>query len=171
VQAHALEAMRREKDTFFRHHPQSPLTPAQRKTFGGLRYYEPNPALVFDLVPEPFDEPEQVTFQTSTGDEQEYIRWARVSFVIDGRELGLTVFRSLDGGFFLPFTDAGRGSETYGAGRYIEPEPADGGRLHIDFNQAYNPYCAYNDAWSCPIPPAENHLPVHVRAGEMAFHD
>jgi len=62
--------------------------------------------------------------------------------------------------------DAGAGVETYPAGRYLEPERLDDGRFHVDFNQAYNPYCAYNDAWNCPITPAENRLKVAIRAGE-----
>jgi uncharacterized protein (DUF1684 family) len=164
-----LDDFRREKDAFFRDDPHSPLTPAQRRSFRGLRYYPENPALVFDLVPEVFAEPEVVTMQTSTGDEQTYLRWARVKFEVDGTAAGLTVFRDPHGGYFVPFTDAGRGSETYGAGRYLEPEETGDGRLHFDFNYAYNPYCAYNDAWSCPLPPAENHVPVPVRAGEMNF--
>lgn len=164
-----LAELRAAKDAFFRDDPHSPLLPQQRAAFRGLRYYPENPALVFEVEPEIFDQPGVVTMQTSTGDEQTYVRWARVRFTVDGREGALTVFRDAEGGYFLPFTDAGRGSETYGAGRYLEPEELAGGRLRLDFNLAYNPYCAYNDAWSCPLPPAENHLPFHVRAGEMTF--
>ncbi len=93
-------------------------------------------------------------------------------FRVDGAEAALTVYRDLEqGALFVPFRDATSGMESYGAGRYLEPEPAPGGRLHVDFNYAYNPYCAYNDAWSCPLPPAENTLRVPIRAGERAFHD
>jgi hypothetical protein len=71
---------------------------------------------------------------------------------------------------FLPFRDATSGRETYGAGRYLEVEPPgpDGG-VEIDLNYAYNPYCAYNPEWSCPIPPGENWLTVPIRAGERSF--
>jgi len=165
----ALSDFRAEKDAFFGGDPHSPLLPAQRPAFTGLRYYHEDPALAFEVQPEAFPDPEVVTMQTSTGDEQQYVRWARVSFTVDGQEGALTVFRDPNGGYFLPFTDAGRGSETYGAGRYLEPEPLPGGLLRLDFNYAYNPYCAYNDAWSCPLPPPENHLPFHLRAGEMNF--
>ncbi|NJO82052.1 MAG: DUF1684 domain-containing protein [Blastochloris sp.] len=75
------------------------------------------------------------------------------------------------GGLLLPFADALAGSETYGAGRYLEPELLDDGRVLIDFNRAYNPYCAYNDGWSCPLTPAENRLSVAIRAGERIFPD
>ena len=71
---------------------------------------------------------------------------------------------------FVPFRDATSGKETYGAGRYLEVEsPGPDGRVRVDFNAAYNPYCAYNPDWSCPIPPGENWLSVPIRAGEKTF--
>jgi uncharacterized protein len=82
----------------------------------------------------------------------------------------LTIFHN-ENGYFLPFTDALAGAETYGAGRYLEPEQLPDRRFRVNFNLAYNPYCAYNEAWSCPITPPENRLTVPVRAGEMVFHD
>jgi hypothetical protein len=167
----ALERFRREKDEVFRLDPDSPLDPAQRRSFTGLRYFPANPALDLTLNLEPYQPPSQVEIQTTTGEVRLYERYGRIAFAVDGREVGLTVYRSPDG-YFLPFADALAGKETYGAGRYLEPEPAPDGRLHIDFNLAYNPYCAYNARWSCPITPAENRLPVPIRAGEMIFeHD
>jgi len=71
---------------------------------------------------------------------------------------------------FIPFRDATSGKDTYGAGRYVEAEPLGKGRYLLDFNRAYNPYCAYNDDWRCPLPPAENWLTVAIRAGEKSFH-
>jgi uncharacterized protein (DUF1684 family) len=73
--------------------------------------------------------------------------------------------------FFLPFADSMAGSETYPAGRYLEVEELPGGNFLVDFNQAYNPYCAYNEQWSCPLTPAENRLKVPIRAGEKIFHE
>jgi uncharacterized protein (DUF1684 family) len=81
----------------------------------------------------------------------------------------LTLYRGTDGDLFLPLRDATSGDETYGAGRYLEPLMLDDGRVLVDFNYLYNPYCAYNDAWSCPLPPRENWLTVPIRAGEKAF--
>lgn len=72
-------------------------------------------------------------------------------------------------GFFLPFVDSLAGVETYPAGRYLEPVPLPVGRLLVDFNHANNPYCAYNDAWSCPLTPFENRMDVPLRAGEKLF--
>jgi uncharacterized protein (DUF1684 family) len=107
--------------------------------------------------------------QTTTGDVQTYERFGRVRFPVAGEEAALTIYRN-ENGFFLPFVDALAGNETYGAGRYLEPEELPDGTLLVDFNLAYNPYCAYNENWSCPITPAENRLKVPIRAGEKVFH-
>jgi len=87
---------------------------------------------------------------------------------VEGLPAQLTVYRN-ELGFFLPFVDSLAGGETYGAGRYLEPTELPDGRFEVDFNFAYNPYCAYNENWSCPITPAENRIKAPVRAGEMSF--
>lgn len=167
----ALTDFRAAKDAFYGSSPESPLLPEQKRAFSGLNYYEEAPEFAFELVPEPFAEQELIEMQTSTGEAATYLRWARISIPLEGGAVNLTVFRDPgSGSLFLPFQDAGRGVETYGAGRYVEAEGLDDGRLRVDFNYAYNPYCAYNDGWSCPLPPSENRLDVHVRAGEKVFH-
>jgi uncharacterized protein (DUF1684 family) len=163
-----LEEFRRGKDDFFTHDPNSPLTPAQRDDFHGLNYFPENPALRFEIELKPFTQQENVQLPTSTGDVKTYTRHARLSFPVDGQEVELTLFNSPHG-FFLLFVDSLAGSDTYGAGRYLEPEELPNGKLLVDFNLAYNPYCAYNDIWNCPIPPAENRLAVPIRAGEKVF--
>ncbi|MBM4415856.1 MAG: DUF1684 domain-containing protein [Chloroflexi bacterium] len=165
-----LDEFRCAKDEWPRTAQESPIPEAARATFAGLRYYPEVPALAFDVAPEPFAEREAVAMETSRGAPAEYERWARVRFAVDGAERALTVFRSLaTGELFLPFQDANAGGETYGAGRYLElPELGDG-RLWLDFNYACNPYCAYDECWSCPLPPAENRLVVAIRAGEHAY--
>lgn len=166
-EASELQTYRAAKDAFFRDEPESPLPASLRRTFHGLSYYAEAPSLVFEVTPEPYEEPEVIELGTSDGDTREYERWARVRFAIDGTEQSLTVFRQpYNGELFLPFVDAGAGSETYGAGRYLELPVLEDGRLLLDFNYAYHPYCAYNAAYACPIPPAENRLSVHIRAGE-----
>ncbi len=169
-----LDDMRAEKDHFFRDESQSPLTPEQRANFGGLKYFPEDPS--YDVVAElePFDEPDLVTLITSTGSVQDFYRVGHLHFSIAGAPQRLTLFQDEGGQYlFLPFTDATSGRETYGAGRYVEVEAAgiegDKTLIHIDFNQAYNPYCAYNEMWVCPIPPAENRLTAPIRAGEMAY--
>ena len=167
-----LDEFRAAKDDFFRSDHQSPLLPGQQASFDGLVYYDEHPALALELEPEPFASPETVEMQTSTGDVASYLRWARIRFEVDSETAELTVYRDAQSGaFFLPFQDANAGGETYGAGRYLEVEESEGGRLRVDFNYAYNPYCAYNERWSCPIPPAENRLTVAIRAGEKTFDD
>ncbi|MGE5597266.1 MAG: DUF1684 domain-containing protein [Hyphomicrobiales bacterium] len=168
----ALTEFRKAKDEFFRSHEQSPLDAEQRLGFHGLKYYDENPDLAVVATAEPFDPPEFVDMQTSTGDSATYLRWARVPFTVDGQQAELTVYRDpASGDLFLPFQDANAGGETYGAGRYLDVHDLGGGRLLLDFNYAYNPYCAYNDAWSCPLPPPENRLRVPIRAGEKTYHD
>ncbi len=162
------EAFRRQKDEFLRSSPYSPLTPAQQRTFSGLRYFPPNPELTLVVESEEFPEKTFVSMQTTTGDVQTYERFGEFRFRVEVQEARLTLYRS-DQGFFLPFSDALAGKETYGAGRYLEPEELADGRFVVDFNLAYNPYCAYNDAWSCPITPPENRLKVAIRAGEKIF--
>src|SRR4030042_54433 len=86
----------------------------------------------------------------------------------DGQIAELTIYQS-ESGWFLPFVDNLASKETYPAGRYLEPEPLGNDRFRVDFNLAYNPYCAYNDLWSCPLTPFENRLKVPIRAGEKLF--
>ncbi|MEB2334876.1 MAG: DUF1684 domain-containing protein [Anaerolineaceae bacterium] len=164
-----LDEFRKEKDEHFAHDPQSPLTPEQRRDFKGLHYFPENDSLRFEVQVEPFENRQTITMGTSTGGAQEYTRFGRFKFQADGQDAELTIYRA-DYGFFLPFIDALAGAETYPAGRYLEPEALPGNRFLIDFNVAYNPYCAYNERWSCPITPAENRLKVPIRAGEKLFH-
>ncbi len=165
-----LEEFRAGKDDFFAHHPQSPLTPEQKRNFRGLSYFPENESLRLEVKLDPFPEPDRIEMQTSTGDVQVYQRIGRIKFPVDGQEAGLTIYQS-EHGYFLPFVDSLAGEETYPAGRYLEPEPLPGDRFLVDFNLAYNPYCAYNDAWSCPLTPFENRLKVPIRAGEKLFHE
>ena len=164
-----LEKYRRQKDKFFKSDPDSPLSKAQKQAFKGLKYYPENPALRFDAQVEPFAEHMHVHMQTSTGDVQEYVKYGTFQFEVDGQPAVLTVYTAEDGGAFLPFADATSGTETYGAGRYLDLEHHGGDRYHVDFNLAYNPWCAYSPEYSCPIPPKDNRLQVPIRAGEKDF--
>ena len=163
-----LDMFRAEKDAFFGGNMQSPLTREQRKDFKGLRYFPENEALRLEVKVEEFPDKDQFNMQTSTGDVQVYERFGKFRFDVEGEQAELTIYRSQHG-FFLPFVDSLADVETYPAGRYLEPEPLPGGRFIVDFNYAYNPYCAYNEMWSCPITPAENRLKVAIRAGEKLF--
>ena len=165
---HAYQEFRASKDAFFARHPQSPLTPEQKDVFQGLAYFDENPELRFELPIERFPEGDAIKVQTSTGQEQTYRRYGRFRFEVEGQPAELTLYAGPNG-YFLPFVDALAGVETYPAGRYLEPEPLPGDRFLVDFNLAYNPYCAYNELWSCPLTPFENRLKVPIRAGEKLF--
>ncbi len=165
-----LTDFRKHKDEFFRESPQSPLTPEQQADFAGLHYFPENPGLDLEVAVSPFDDQETVQMQTTTGDIQTYQRYGRFAFDVDGQTAELIIYHN-EHGYFLPFVDSLRGQETYGAGRYLEPEPLGGGQFQVNFNYAYNPYCAYNETWSCPITPAENRIQVPIRAGEKVFHE
>lgn len=159
---------RKEKDEFFARDPHSPLTREQKRSFQGLSYFPPSEAYRFELEIEEFADKTLVLIQTSTGDVQEYERYGRFRFLVQDQPAELTLYHS-ETGYFLPFVDSLAGVETYPAGRYLEPEPLGGRRFLLDFNFAYNPYCAYNENWSCPLTPPENRLKVPIPAGEKIF--
>ncbi len=165
---------REAKDRYFGQDQDAPLTPEQQRRFTGLAYYPENSALQFALTIDELNDQEKETIEmaTSTGDSQTYVRWGTISFQVEGETATLTVYRDEDDGeFFLPFTDLTSGQSSYGKGRYVDVQPLHHGRLLVDFNYAYNPYCAYNPSWSCPIPPTENRLNVAIDAGEKSFPD
>jgi len=171
-----LTALRSEIDEFMGYHSQSPLSDEQQADFTGLNYYPENAELVFEVDVELFsaDEP-LIEMQTNTGETRLHRRWGRFAFTVDGEEAALVIYSDAHGReLFMPFKDATNGVETYGAGRYMDDHrPAmrriAGSRYEIDFNFAYNPYCAYSPYYSCPLPPRENWLKVAIRAGEKKF--
>ena len=172
----ALTRFRAEIDDFMAYHHQSPLEENQQRIFHGLNYYPENKAMIFSVDVERFPAGEKpMEIQTSTGDRQLYQRWGRFTFIVEGQELALTIYVSPHGGgFFLPFKDKSNGQESYGAGRYLDDHRPGlthlgNNRFRVDFNYAYNPYCAYSDYYSCPLPPAENWLKVTIPAGEKSF--
>lgn len=172
----ALSRFRAEVDDFMEYHPQSPLTDGQKESFSGLSYYDEDAGYIIegDVERFPDDEP-LIEMQTSTGDTQQYRRWGRFNFTVDEEPASLIIYSDPQAGdFFLPFKDATNGRDTYGAGRYLDSHRPgisrlSSDRLEIDFNYAYNPYCAYNERYSCPLPPGENWLRVSIRAGEKKF--
>jgi uncharacterized protein (DUF1684 family) len=167
-----LTNFREQKDSQFGVDHQSPLTEEQRATFRGLYYYEERPQLRYVAGLTPSEHREVVDMQTSTGTIAKYVRYGKVSFEVDEDKAELTIFED-EGGthLFLPFADATSGHETYGAGRYLDVEVQPDGQILVDFNYAYNPYCAYNVNWTCPLTPAENRLRVSIRAGEKLFEE
>jgi hypothetical protein len=172
--ADRLAGYRHRRDHFFAEHPHSPLSEEQRQGTAGLDYFPERADLAMNLR---MDESgpnfgEHVDVATTTGETKPFVRAGRVRFEVDGTPVELTVFRDGDrGGFFIPFRDSSAGAETYEIGRYLEPQSQPDGTLDVDFNYAYNPFCAYGEGWSCPIPPEENQLQVRILAGERAYRD
>jgi len=168
-----LVDFREQVDDFMEHHPQSPLDWEQKQEFEGIEYFEENEALILEVEVRRFAEDEPlIEMATNTGEVRPYRRWGQFSFVVDGQEATLTIYSDAHGhDFFMPFKDLTNGKETYGAGRYLDNHRPGllrlaGNQFEIDFNYAYNPYCAYAPRFSCPLPPRENWLKVPVRAGE-----
>jgi uncharacterized protein len=169
----AIQQYRAEKDQFFRAAPGSPIPQEERESFTGLPYYPVNVDLVFEgLTVEPYtgDEPTSFQIPTSDGRLRPARRAGAFSVELDGEPRRLTAYEldgaHSDGRLFLPFLDATSGTETYGAGRYLDLEPDEDGTYAIDFNLAYHPSCVYAPQFSCPLTPAENRLPVRIEAGE-----
>jgi uncharacterized protein (DUF1684 family) len=168
---------RAAKDASFKDAPGSPIPEAERGTFDGLPYYAIDPSYRFeDLSAEPYAGSEPSTFQipTSDGRLRPAHRAGTLTFDLGGEPRRLTGY-VLDGGdphnLFVPFLDATSGTETYGAGRYLDLEPEDDGTYVLDFNLAYHPSCVYDTKFSCPLTPAENRLAIRVEAGERLAGD
>jgi uncharacterized protein (DUF1684 family) len=168
----ALAQFRADKDEFFRTAPNSPIPAAERDGFSGLPYYPIDESLLFDdLTLEPYAGSEPVRFEipTSDGRTRPAERAGVFRFPVAGTDQTLTayVFEGEDhSSVFVPFVDSTSGNETYGAGRYLDIEREDDGTYSLDFNLAYHPSCVFDVRFSCPLTPAENRLPVPIRAGE-----
>ncbi|MWV63995.1 DUF1684 domain-containing protein [Halorubrum sp. JWXQ-INN 858] len=169
-----LEANRREKDEFFAEHPQSPIPPERRDAFDGLDYFDPDADSRVDATVTVHEDPDPVEMETTASNPVRYLRVVTFAFTLDGAEYALSGYRQEgeEGAIFVPFRDKTTGQESYHRGRYMELEPeaelADGDVVTVDFNLAYNPFCAYSETFSCPLPPEENWLETTVRAGERA---
>jgi hypothetical protein len=168
-----LLSERSSKDHAFRHEADSPIPPPLRGKFTGLAYYPPDPALRFELALRREPEAPVFSMATSTGVPRSYRKWGSFEFPVAGAPARLAAYRQEHAHgeefLFVPFRDATSGKETYGAGRYIDlPFRLEGPHV-LDLNRAYNPYCAYNPRYSCPLPPVENWLKVPIRAGEREF--
>ena len=163
---------RRGKDEFFRSSDQSPIPHDQRHHHAGLRYFAPDERyLVEGLRLEPDTDPTNTTeIVTSDGKTREAWRVGTLEFNVPGGHARLAGYAFEPGPIselFIPFRDATSGHDTYGAGRYLDLEPEDDGTYALDFNFAYNPWCAYAPQYSCPLPPRENWLPFRIEAGEQ----
>jgi uncharacterized protein (DUF1684 family) len=175
----ALGHWRAVRERLYREHPQSPV-PADAREHFRARHFEPDPRLRFEVVVEPAPPPAPGAFAlelpNSGADTLSFSRVGRIAIPFDDRPRTLSVFwmAGYAGGLFIPFRDATNGHETYGAGRYLvdAAKSADLGgdparnMLIVDFNFAFQPSCAFDPRWACPLAPPENRLDVAIRAGE-----
>jgi uncharacterized protein (DUF1684 family) len=168
------------RDDLFAHHPQSALDEEQRRTFQGLPYFPYNLAMRFVVDIDTNVEPTQLRVAMNANESMLMTTVGRVHFAVEGEATSLSIYwlEVYGGGLFLPFRDATCPVESYGGGRYLFDTikgsdflpvlgESNWKRIMLDFNYAYNPSCAYNDRWLCPLAPLENRLAVPIRAGEM----
>ncbi|MGC1472417.1 MAG: DUF1684 domain-containing protein [Psychroserpens sp.] len=155
----------------------SPLKDKDLKNFKGLEFFKFDSTFVIKAS---FKRtPDEIVFKMKTTTDRlpDYVKFGELSFELKGRVHQLNVYQNqglikdseYEDYLFLPFLDLTNGEESYGGGRYIDLTVPDGNTLIVDFNSAYNPYCAYNEKYSCPIVPRENYLDVKIRAGVKAF--
>jgi uncharacterized protein (DUF1684 family) len=166
---------RMDKDKFMKSGEGSPFL-KDTIPFQGLHYFDANEKYNIKAKLESIEDKKVVVLGTSDGMEQKYLEYAYAIFDLDGVENKLLILELMDTGpqrgkLFLAFADATSGIETYGAGRYLDVKKVPGATsIELDFNLAYNPYCAYTENFSCPFPPKENILKVAVLAGEKSYH-
>ncbi|TWR30960.1 DUF1684 domain-containing protein [Mucilaginibacter pallidiroseus] len=163
------------KDDFLKE-ARSPLKEADLPK---LRFYDADSTYRVTATVEKLTDQNSFVMPVFSGQGREHIRYAVLKFTLHGRPMQLTVYTNTALAsvpqyrdyLFLPFTDTTNGNETYGGGRYIDLREGDikDGKLTLDFNKAYNPYCAYSAGYSCPKPPAENDLNIAIKAGEKLF--
>lgn len=168
---------RRHKDSVFKYEPTSPILENERKTFKGLSYFPPNVDYVVNATFIKYENPDTIKIMTTKPDDIRYmLRIGKFEIELGDKLLYLNAYMNSDEEFdddveiFLPFTDKTTGSSTYEVGRYLDitinTKYQD---YFIDFNMAYNPYCAYNPRYSCPLVPLENHLQIEINAGEKTY--
>jgi len=177
LEAADLKDFRSRRDELFATHPQSPIPAASRASFTGLKYFEPNPEAIVEAVVRP--SPGEIDIDTGGPDGVVHYRRAGVLETPFG-ELSLWWISAYGGGLFLPVRDGTCGHGTYGGGRYLTDtvkgthgrglEVLSSDLVRLDFNYLYNPSCAYDDAWLCPLAPPENRVPARIEAGELSYH-
>lgn len=171
-----IEKQRKEKNHYLRTAPDSPFAP-DPDAFDSLNYFPVDPAYRINARLTSIENKKPVVLATSDGKEKRYIEYAYAEFELHGVKNKLLILEIMEmgpyrGTLFLAFGDETSGRSTYGAGRYLDLKKVPGSTgITIDFNEAYNPYCAYNDSFSCPFPPRENILTIPIEAGEKNYKD
>jgi uncharacterized protein len=174
----SVRTERQEKDKEMRTDSLSPIPAEKRAGFPGLTYFRPKTAFRKEAAFTRYDQMTHFFMKTTTSRMPEYAVYGEVSFRHQGKKYTLNVYQNIELSkkpeyrdyLFIPFNDLTNGAETYGGGRFLDITETGADTLILDFNKAYNPYCAYNHKYSCPVPPEENNLDLHIRAGEKKYH-
>lgn len=169
----SIRKFQKELNQSFGNPEKSPLMKDKIQDFEGLPFFSVNEKYRVTAKFEKLPPELLVSLKTSDKRLRDYERFAIATFELEGKQFQLTLFKSTakvitpgyENSLFLPFTDQSNGKETYGGGRYMDVEIPIGDTIIIDFNKAYNPYCAYSDRYSCPIPPQENDLQISILSG------
>jgi uncharacterized protein len=167
-----LEYERSMKDRFMARHPESPFVSGGVAGFAGLRYFPIDARYKVPATLERRSVPEEAYLRTNRDGQATMRLLGDLHFTLARRTLKLRVYHAGEGvgtSAFVPFRDTTSGSESYGPGRYLTLELTETDEYELDFNRCFNPYCAYTDAYECGFPPAENDLPVPIRAGEKVW--
>ncbi len=168
-----IEKERVEKNEMFKNGEDSPLTYQQKIQFNALNYFPIDKQYLVEANFELNPMKETIRIGYSDGSEKLYLKYGFATFNLLGTEQKLTVLKPTffegEEYLFLAFYDETSTAETYGGGRYIDLDPEPGNTIKIDFNLAYNPYCAYNTEYRCPLPPKENQITIAVKAGEKKY--
>lgn len=173
-----LEKIAAHRKSYLQAFLQNPASPLSKKELKKVAFFTPDEAFLLACTFTPT--PDAVPFEmpTYSGESKTYVQYGIAKFTLNGQEYQLSIYR-MSGRtlpqyrdlLFVPFKDLSNGESTYGGGRYLDLRVQDivDNTLVLDFNKAYNPYCAYSDGYSCPIPPDENHLKVGILAGEKTY--
>ena len=168
-----IEKERERQFKFIRFNIESPLTEEQKRTFSKLTFYDINPEYKVKARMISIENKKVREVPLTDGSKQRYIEHAFAEFELGGKTNKLLLLQAMDEAdkrnFFLAFADATSAAETYGGGRYLNVRQDGKNSITIDFNLAYNPYCAYNPDFACPIPPKENILDIPILAGEKNY--
>jgi uncharacterized protein (DUF1684 family) len=168
-----IEKERERQFKFIRFNIESPLTEEQKRTFTKLTFYDINPAYKIKARLIPIENKKVREVPLTDGSKQRYIEHSFAEFELGGKTNKLLLLQAMDEAdkrnFFLAFADDTSAGETYGGGRYLNVRQDGKTSITLDFNLAYNPYCAYNPDYACPIPPKENLLEIPLEVGEKNY--
>jgi len=179
AQKNYAKTIKKHRKTYKKDFLSSDHSPLNKKDLKSLHFYEPKESYRVTADFERTPDAEEFDMATVSGVKRVYVKYGTASFTIEGETLQLAIYKSLRlarmpqyrDHLFMPFNDETNGNETYGGGRYLDLKIGDikDGKIVLDFNKVYNPYCAYSEGYNCPIPPRENNLNFPIKAGEMQF--